>query len=299
MAGSPPDSPYDMCPLGEGQNCRFTLPAVVRMSDADGTSVYCCDTCGHGVTRPPIDDVAALYDGRESQDYQRRDQSIAERIKKWAFSRQARLLVKALPEAPHSAVDYGCGSGLFSMCVAAQLEKGAVMTALDFFPDPPRDMGRVRYRSFDNWTAADGRADTVFCFHALEHDNDPDDFMRRLSSLLQPHGILVIEVPNVKCLWARIFGRHWDNWYLPYHRVHYSPASLRALISRHGFEIIDESAICIPSMGRSLARMSGNSNTLFFLLIGMALHPLQWLGEVLTGRASAIRITARLSQSAG
>ena len=104
---------------------------------------------------------------------------------------------------------------------------------------------------------------------------------------------MAIEVPNIQCVWARILGRHWDAWYVPYHRTHFSKLALRAVLVRAGLTIVTEREACVPTMGRSLANMFGGRNNLFFLLAGAALHPVQWLGEKMTGEASAIRIIAR------
>jgi len=46
-------------------------------------------------------------------------------------------------------------------------------------------------------------------------------------------------------------------------------------------------------MGRSLANCFGQKNNLFWLLAGVALHPIQWLGEKLSGQPSSIRVIAR------
>src|SRR6266545_3851981 len=43
----------------------------------------------------------------------------------------------------------------------------------------------------------DREFDVVTAFHVLEHVHDPHEFLRRLSRLLRPDGILVVEVPNV------------------------------------------------------------------------------------------------------
>jgi hypothetical protein len=104
---------------------------------------------------------------------------------------------------------------------------------------------------------------------------------------------LVIEVPNIDCVFAHWVGRKWDAWYLPFHRYHFSCNSLIHLIEAGGFEIEKIEGVCIPSMGRTLAKIAGCKNTLFFLLLGAALHPLQLLVEKLTRQHSALRVFAR------
>jgi len=90
-----------------------------------------------------------------------------------------------------------------------------------------------------------------------------------------------------------VFGKNWDNWYLPYHRVHFSRQSLRKLFERAGLDIEREVDVCIPSIGRSLARMLGTRNTLPFVMVSALAFPVQYLVERLTGRPSAIRVYAK------
>lgn len=283
-------SPYRFCPQGAPTQCDF------RPLRAQGTeSIHICWTCGHGVTRPAMADVTHLYTGRESQDFQQDDGSVSLAIKRIAFKRQARQVLRELPSGtvPRTIVDFACGSGLFTRMLAEVVGADAQVHALDFFDAAPRDMGSVHYRPFAQMDALAGQADLLLCFHALEHDDDPFGFMARLLPLMRPGGYLVIEVPNVDCLWAPVFGEAWDNWYLPYHRLHFSRRSFAALIEQVGLELVSQRNISVPSMGRSLARATGASNTLAFLLAGAALHPAQLAGEKVSGRPSALRICAR------
>ena len=117
--------------------------------------------------------------------------------------------------------------------------------------------------------------------------------MRRIAGLTRSGGTIVLEVPNVECVWAPLFRQAWDNWYVPYHRVHFRRTSLRAVVERAGLTVEREIGACIPSMGRTLANMIGSDNSLPLLLAGMALHPLQWTGERMSGRPSALRLIAR------
>lgn len=288
--------PFAACPLATPDICRFnSRPALLadnRLDPDERCAVFCCTVCGHGVTRPTVDDVSVFYQGRESQDYQRADSIIARTIKRLVFNLQARALIRQIGTKPRSVIDFACGSGLFTMSISENLPESSVV-AMDFFNAPPCNMGRVRYLSFDRQADLTSTADLVICFHALEHDDDPHRFLDRLLTLLTPGGKLICEVPNVDCIWASVFGSWWDNWYLPFHRTHFSRKSLRALMEEHGLAILLEKNVCVPTLGRSFALMTRQPNNLFFLLLGAALHPFQWLLEVMTARPTALRIVAQ------
>ncbi|MEY2942706.1 MAG: hypothetical protein RLY97_720 [Pseudomonadota bacterium] len=241
---------------------------------------------------PQLADVAFLYDNRASQDFQPNNAGLAYQIKQIAFRRQAQTLLVQLPDKPHDVLDFGCGSGQFTRCLGDVMLDGSV-TGSDFHRDAPADLADRPYVAMANLPEHTDRFDLVLAMHVLEHDDDALGLCQRIAAMARKDGLVVLEVPNVDCCWAGIFGADWDAWYLPYHRSHFSATSLKALAENAGLEILALHPVCVPTMGRSLANMLKMRSGLVFLLAGIALHPLQWLGEKLTSRPSAWRLIAR------
>ena len=274
--------------------CDFALlGAFPDKSGAVGPqTVWRCTRCGHGVTRPALADVSFLYDNRASQDFQPLTTGLARKIKSLAFNHQARALLAQLPERPGTVLDFGCGSGLFTSALGDRLGPDTV-TGSDFHAEPPGDLSDRLYLPMAAIQERAGTFDLVIAMHVLEHDDDALGLLARITAMARPGGLVVLEVPNIDCVWARPLGRAWDAWYLPFHRSHFSRSSLLALAERGGLEVIAQHDICVPSMGRSLANLCGARNSLPFLLAGVALHPIQWAGERLSRRPSALRLIAR------
>jgi SAM-dependent methyltransferase len=241
---------------------------------------------------PPLADVAFLYEDRGSQDFQPQTSRLAHLIKTIAFRRQARGLLRDAGVRPQRLLDFGCGSGLFTRCLGDVVE-GASVTGSDFHAVPPPDLAGRSYVPMDRLDEVEGSFDLVLAMHVLEHDDDVAGLLDKIARMARPGGTVVIEVPNIDCVWTGLLGKAWDAWYLPFHRTHFSRASLEAAIERGGLEIVRTIDACVPTMGRSLANAVGASNSLPVLLAGIALHPVQWMGEKLTGRPSALRIVAR------
>jgi SAM-dependent methyltransferase len=243
---------------------------------------------------PRLADVAFLYDGRESQDFQpdaRR--GLAHRIKDIAFARQATTLLRHAGIHPRRVLDFGCGSGQFTRCLG-NLLNGASVVGSDFHSTPPPDLAGRPYLSFDRLREEGaGTFDLVLAMHVLEHDDDPAGLIDRIAAMVRPGGTILFEVPNIDCVWTQLLGQYWDAWYLPFHRSHFSRRGLRALVERADLEIVSEHSVCLPTMGRSLANLLRRRNNLIFLLAGIALHPVQWLLEKATDRPSAIRLIVR------
>jgi SAM-dependent methyltransferase len=283
------------CAAHPAQPCD--LASIGQFADRSGKvghiEVLRCRFCGHGVTMPPLADVAFLYEGRESQDYQPDAKGLSAAIKDLAFRLQANKLLRQLPKEPASVLDFGCGSGQFTRILSELLPRAAVVGA-DFHATAPAALGRIPYKPMQALSGDAARYDLVMAMHVLEHDDDPEALLSKIAALAKPGGTIVIEVPNVDCVWARIFGKHWDAWYVPYHRTHFTRASLRRRIEARHLTVLAVHDVTVPTMGRTLARLAGSRNNLAWLLFGIALYPLQWLGEKLSGRASAIRMVARV-----
>jgi SAM-dependent methyltransferase len=139
----------------------------------------------------------------------------------------------------------------------------------------------------------EGTFDLVLAMHVLEHDDDTAGLLARIVAMARPGGTVVLEVPNIDCFWTSLLGQAWDAWYVPFHRTHFNKPSLTGLVERCGLEVVQTVDVCLPTMGRTLANAVGVNNGLPFLLAGIALHPLQWLGEKLSRQPSALRVVAR------
>lgn len=261
---------------------------------APRVEIWQCSICGLGVTRPPMPDVAPLYANRASEDFLARDTGVVRAMKMYVFRKLAKSLLSSASGPVRKVADFGAGSGMLADVFAEQVGPDTTVYALDFFDDPPPGLETAEYRSFTGSTDLLGNVDLLTCFHVLEHSDDSDSTLQQLQSYVRPGGTLVVEVPNVDCVWTPWFGKSCANWYAPYHRVHFSRQSLRELFKRHGLEIVAENDICGPTFALSLATLFGVKPNSALFLLALALRPFQWLAEKTSARPSALRIIARV-----
>ncbi len=82
----------------------------------------------------------------------------------------------------------------------------------------------------------DGEFDFIFMFQLLEHISKPHDFLAKVSSLLKPQGMLILDVPNLNEPLFRLYRLPMIKegfFFKPQHPVTYSPKSLNKIMSMH------------------------------------------------------------------
>lgn len=80
--------------------------------------------------------------------------------------------------------------------------------------------------------------DVVTLWNVLEHLHSPLDTLREIRRLLRDDGALILSVPNVESLDARLFGDCWIGLDPPRHLYAFSPKTLRSVLSKAGLETI-------------------------------------------------------------
>jgi hypothetical protein len=77
----------------------------------------------------------------------------------------------------------------------------------------------------------------ALCFvDVFEHFPDPIAVLGAARAWLRAEGLVVLEVPNVRSLYARLLGRQW--WFGLEHCFYYSLEAIRWLAARAHFEVV-------------------------------------------------------------
>ncbi len=135
-------------------------------------------------------------------------------------------------------LDIGCGSGTF-LHVARRY--GFLPHGMDASPRAVEIAGKlydlpVRCGEIGSEVWSDCRFDLVTMFHVLEHLPDPGLGLRFARRLLKPTGMLIVQVPNLASIQARVLGRCWYGLDVPRHLINFTPKGLGLLLSREEFE---------------------------------------------------------------
>ncbi len=171
------------------------------------------------------------YAAQRMDDHTRRRRHDAERRVRWtrARVRGARLL------------EVGAGTGFFLA--------RAVADGFDAIGVEPSDLSAsfartrlgvdVRTGYLDTADLPEREFDAVCMWHVLEHAADPVGLLRDVRARLRPGGRLVIEVPNIESVGARLRRGSWAHLDPGAHVCHFAPGSLTAALERAGFAVVE------------------------------------------------------------
>lgn len=140
--------------------------------------------------------------------------------------------------SPGRLLDIGCGKGRF---LSAARDAGWEVLGVEFAPASAQ-AARATYQievTVGDFLELplDGGFDALTMWHVLEHLPDPFAAVARAAELLRPGGRLVVSVPNIESLQARLGGERWFHLDLPRHLLHFSPRSLGTLVERTGLRV--------------------------------------------------------------
>jgi 2-polyprenyl-3-methyl-5-hydroxy-6-metoxy-1,4-benzoquinol methylase len=85
--------------------------------------------------------------------------------------------------------------------------------------------------------AARGPFDAAVMLDVLEHMRDPGDTLDRLHAAMRPGAQLLVTTGDFGSALARAMGRKWRLMTPPQHLWFFSPATVSALLARHGFRV--------------------------------------------------------------
>jgi SAM-dependent methyltransferase len=154
-----------------------------------------------------------------------------------AFDRR-RLRLVGRPGGGRRLLDVGAGRGRFVAAARAagfqahglEPSRRGVAAARAEYGVALRPEGVAEAR------VAAGSVEVITLWHVLEHLDDPARALATLAAWLAPGGLILVGVPNLTSLQARIGGGRWFHLDVPRHRTHFSARGIEIALRRAGLE---------------------------------------------------------------
>jgi 2-polyprenyl-3-methyl-5-hydroxy-6-metoxy-1,4-benzoquinol methylase len=97
--------------------------------------------------------------------------------------------------------------------------------------------------------------DVVVSWDVLEHFADPVTELREMHRILSAEGTLVFSTLMIDNWFPRATGKHWP-WLMDMHLFYFTESSIRNVLARTGFEVVESSRYChIVTLGYLLSKL--------------------------------------------
>ena len=135
-------------------------------------------------------------------------------------------------------LDVGAANGFF---VNLATENGFLATGIELSEEAvewAKKLGRKVIQANAMSIPTNDKFDVVTVLDVLEHMSEPTEFLIKIKKNLNTTGLLLINVPNVGSLFARLSGKSWHSYVPPEHLFYFNRKSLSKLLESNGYEII-------------------------------------------------------------
>lgn len=229
------------CPICSDKNFTKVYPLIYPR-------IVKCRGCGLVYTNPRLKEkyLSKIYNenyfNNENSEMLGYENYIADQIKiEKTFEKRIKSLSKKVSLRSGNLLDIGCAFGFFLNVVkkygytanGVEISEFAVKHARERFNH------RVILGNFDNIKISD-KYDCVTMWDVIEHVPDPKFTLRKISTLLNKSGLLIISTPDVGSIPAKLTKHRWVGFKLSdEHLTYFSIFTLQKLLEDTGFEIID------------------------------------------------------------
>jgi SAM-dependent methyltransferase len=144
----------------------------------------------------------------------------------YGLRRRVRTVSRHQPEG--LLLDVGCATGLFLDAAQryGQWEVRGIEPSLSAAEFGRQQLGLdIVQGTFADVDLEDTTFDVITMWDVLEHLHHPVTALQKASRLLRPGGLLVVRVPHLESIDARVFGRYWAGLDAPRH-LHVFPRNV-------------------------------------------------------------------------
>jgi SAM-dependent methyltransferase len=292
------------CPVCEGPRSRTLLHGCDRMFGRPGYyPVVQCEDCGMTYVnpRPTFEALGRHYPDNyfpvRLPDTKSPMLELFSRVlfaMRWeGYIKTAEKIIGRIP-AEAKVVDVGCG--LNHLLVRLEQLRGCRGLGIELKPETVAYIKERQGMPVSAGTLEDahldaGSVDLVTMNEYLEHEPEPLRVLREARRISKKGAYLIVEVPYIGGLTARVFGSRWSQLDVPRHLAFFTPDTLKDILQRSGYRLVQAKPFGVPfSIGGSVLNTLGFKNLgeatmLDVFLIGLAGMPFlllsPWLHEFL------------------
>lgn len=229
------------CPVCESNKFEPYLSCKDYTVSGLSFQIVSCLSCGFKFTNPRPDDsdIGKYYKAESYVSHSNTKQGLINKL--YHIVRQRTLKQKLNLISSYvsrgTILDYGCGTGLFLKTC-----KNAGWLTYGYEPDyeARKIASEGQMPVFDNKEdLSKNLFDVITLWHVLEHVTDLHETLSFFKEHLSDKGALIIAVPNYCSYDAKFYKEFWAGYDVPRHIYHFNLSSIRELLKKTGFILVE------------------------------------------------------------
>ena len=263
---------YNKCPACGSEDIAFVLKAKDETVSRQYFEVWQCNNCTLRFTQdvPDANNIGRFYQSPEYISHSNTSKGLINKlyhsVRSFTLQSKRKLVKQSCGKKTGHLLDIGAGTGAFASVIK---KSGWDVTALE-----PDETARANAKKdFDIellpisalFGLPSNSFDVITLWHVLEHVHELHKYIDTFYSLLTKGGTLIIAVPNYTSYDAKNYSEKWAAYDVPRHLYHFSPQSMKALLSSHSFKPTQQKPMWFDSFYVSLLSekyISGKTNFL-------------------------------------
>jgi SAM-dependent methyltransferase len=146
-----------------------------------------------------------------------------------------------------------------------------------------------------------GKFEVVVMYHVLEHIQEPKEYLKKIMRILTPGGRLIVRVPNIDSLEARLAGPNWYHLDFPNHQILFGEVGLVKMFEDVGYKDIKSRNYFgeyRQVLGYSILTKLGIKLSKPLMIIYQLLTiPILWIFSVLVVQHGVIEVEGKVGSS--
>jgi 2-polyprenyl-3-methyl-5-hydroxy-6-metoxy-1,4-benzoquinol methylase len=224
------------------KSCRTVFNDITTWEYEGVFTIVQCTKCGlvYLSPRPTKRDIGKYYDTESYWGKSLDKQKLQVNWKRIRDKERGRVYANIFGRRSKGKIlDVGCGTGEFLTkfeeegweVLGTELSKDACLYAKNVYGL------KVIQGDLLDLHIKNNQFDVVTFNSSLEHLYEPLETLAKAFQLLKNDGLIVITVPNIESLGAKIFGKKWLPLHPPKHLYHFSSETLSNILKKAGFKI--------------------------------------------------------------
>lgn len=232
------------CPVCASANLHPALQATDFTVTKMQFEIWQCGHCSLRFTQPipSIDEIGAYYKSEAYVSHTDTSRGLVNKlyhiVRKRTLKKKLHLIQDHTGLQKGNLLDLGAGTGAF---INTAVEAGWNSTGLE----PDEDTRKLANRLYkielkpgaELFELPPDSFNAITMWHVLEHVHELQRYMAQLKVLLKHHGKLFIAVPNYTSYDATVYQGNWAAYDVPRHLYHFSPNSIKELLTRHQLKL--------------------------------------------------------------